>query len=436
MSGGSAERRTRRYQEHRPWQDLVAMLSVDEARDRILSTINPCTVQPVPLLDAHGLFLAEDVTAESPVPPFRNSAMDGYAVRVADIAGTSYETPVRLRVVAELPAGREPELSVGLGEAIRIMTGAAMPEGADTVVRFEDTDEYDGPGGRPELVAIRKAPKPGANVREAGEDIGEGESVLYAGQRIGAAEMGVLASVNLASVMAHRRPRVGILATGDEVVEPGGVLQPGQIRNSNNYMLAGLVNEAGAEPCVLGIAGDNVRDLRQKLRDTRDFDLLITSGGVSLGDYDVVKDVLQAEGHIDLWQVRIKPGKPMAYGDIGGVPLIGLPGNPVAAFVAFLQFGRPAILRLLGSDDYSMPTLRARLLVEHENRGYRRHYVRGTFRRAGEEFVVEPVAVQGSGVLTSITRANCLFVIPEDRNHAAPDTEVDIIPLRRYDFIG
>lgn len=435
MSDELAGRADNKYLEHRPWQDLDTMLTVDEARFRILAAIEQCETEPVELADAHGLVLAETVVADDPVPPFRNSAMDGYAVRAEDLGGATPETPVSLTVVGELAAGHEPDRPVSSGEAVRIMTGAVLPEGADTVVRFEETSEFD--SGSPiregvdglSMVEIVKAPRQGDNVREAGEDIASQSEVLHAGTLLGAAELGVLASVNRSRVRAVRRPLVGILATGDEVVDPGDPLRPGQIRNSNNYTVAGLVREAGGVPCMLGIASDSTAALRSKLENVSRFDLLITSGGVSLGDYDVVKDVLQAEGSIELWQVRIKPGKPMAFGHIGGVPLIGLPGNPVAAYVAFLQFGKPAIHRLRGMAETPVATRRARLLCEHENRGHRRHFVRAMYYERSGELVVEPVAVQGSGVLSSVTGANCLFVIPEDLSHAPAGTTVDVIPL-------
>ena len=412
------------------------MLSVDDARERILSTIERCEVTPVDLAESHGLVLAENVVAEHPVPPFRNSAMDGYAIRAADVSSANWDSPIALRVVGELPAGAVPDTGVGSGETIRIMTGAAMPDGADTVVRFEETSEFTGTLGFLDddsdewFVEIRKPQKQGANVREAGEDIALGKRVLPAGRVIHAAEMGILASLNFAQVPVYRRPIVGILATGNEVIDPGQPLRRGQIRNSNNYTLAGLVREAGAEPRVLGVARDEVDQLRSALSDASDVDLLLTSGGVSLGDYDVVKDVLQSEGRIELWQVRIKPGKPMAFGYIGNVPLVGLPGNPVAAYIAFLQFARPAIRKMLGQSSWELPTGQARLLVEHENRGNRRHFVRGVCLQENREFVVRPVETQGSGVLTSVTEANCLFIIPEGLDHAPEGLSVEVHWLR------
>ncbi len=413
------------------------MLSVDEARDRILASIEPRTAKPVAISECHGLVLAQEVRADEPVPPFRNSAMDGYAVRARDVSSACYGAAVRLTVVANLPAGREPDRCVGPGEAVRIMTGAAMPDGADTVVRFEETDDP-GPGpetlsGEPWTVAIHRAPKPGDNVRQAGEDIPAGAQIFAAGALIDAAAQGVLASVDQSQVLAIPRPVVGILATGDEVADPGAAIRPGQIRNSNNFTISGLVREAGGIPEILGIARDTASEIRAHLVDAAKYDLLITSGGVSIGDYDVVKDVLQSEGRIDLWQVRIKPGKPMAFGEIAGVPLIGLPGNPAAAYVAFLQFASPAIRKMRGLRKSQTSILRARLLQDHENRGRRRHFVRGILRESENGLVVEPVPVQGSGVLSALVYANCLFVIPEDLDHAAAGAQVDVIPLNRYD---
>ncbi len=432
MSDGSAGRQEDRFKESRPWQDLDRMLSVDDARERILDSIVQCEPVPVGITDCHGLILAQDVVADAPVPPFRNSAMDGYAVRHRDIEFASADLPVSLNVIGNLPAGQEAGQSPAEGDAIRIMTGAVMPDGADTVVRFEETDDPGLPeeSGGPESTSVQiyRAPGRGANVREAGEDLAQGERVLEAGHAIGAAALGVIASVNLTEVKVIPRPVVGILATGDEVVDPGEPIRPGQIRNSNNFTIAGLVREAGGVPEIIGIAGDTASSIREHLADVSRYDLLITSGGVSLGDYDVVKDVLQTEGSIDLWQVRIKPGKPMAFGRIGTVPLIGLPGNPVAAYVAFLQFATPAIRKMRGAKDAPSRNIRAKLLCEHENRGQRRHFVRGVYREYGGELVVEPVATQGSGVLSAVVRSNCFFVIPETVTHAPAGMTVDVLP--------
>ncbi|MDI3341307.1 MAG: molybdopterin molybdotransferase MoeA [Sphaerobacter sp.] len=409
----------------RPWEDPEAMLGVDEARRRVLAAVSPLPAVEVTLLDAPGLVLAEDVVADADIPPFRNSAMDGYAVRAADVASATPAAPVRLVVVAEVAAGSPAAPPLGPGQAARIMTGAPLPEGADAVVRFEETDEHEA-GPRRDEVWVRGAVRRWENVRHAGEDVRAGAVVLPRGTVLGPAAIGVLASLNRATVPVHRRPRVGILSTGDEVVDLGPPLRPGQIRNSNSYTLAALVREAGGEPILLGVARDRVEDIRAKLRAAPQVDFLITSGGVSIGDFDLVKHVLQAEGEVSLWQVRIKPGKPLAFGRVGSIPLLGLPGNPVAAYVAFLQFGRPALRAMLGRTDLSLPTLRARLLAGHENAGRRRHYVRGIVERQGDEWVARPCGLQGSGVLTSVTAANCLIVLPESWHRAEPGTEVEV----------
>ena len=306
------------------------------------------------------------------------------------------------------------------------MTGAPMPEGADAVVRFEETDETAyGPGrvGGPHRfeIGIQRAAKSWHNVRAPGEDVRAGATVLTAGTRLRPPEIGVLAALNRGCALVHRRPRVAILSTGDEVIDVGPVLRPGQIRNSNSYTLAAMVKRAGGCPVLLGIARDTVADLTDKLAAARESDLIVTSGGVSLGDYDMVKDVLQAEGEIAIWQVRMKPGKPLAFGRIGDKPLLGLPGNPAAAAVSFEQFGRPAILKMLGRHDLTPPTIEATLLERLDNRGQRRHFVRA--RVEGNErdgYTVRTAGDQGAGVLTSLARANGLLVVPESLDVAEP----------------
>lgn len=402
------------------------MIGVDEARARILSRFHPLDRVDVPLLEAAGMVVAEDIVARSNVPPFRNSAMDGYAVRAEDAGNV----PVTLRVIGNVAAGAVSDRPLAAGEAMRIMTGAPIPDGADAVVRFEETDEADLPTALPRRthVVIRKAPLPGENVREAGEDVPSGVVAIRRGAVLGPAEVGILASLNVSAVPVHRRPIVGILATGDEVTDLGPPLVAGQIRNSNSYILAALVRRYGGEPLMLGIARDSANDLRDGLDRAGKADMLVTSGGVSIGDFDVVKDVLQSEGAIDIWQVRMKPGKPLAFGVLNSTPLLGLPGNPVAALVSFEQFGRPALLKMLGRVDIEMPSVTATIACELTNRGGRRHFVRGVLELDGPGFRVRPVGDQGSAVLTSVVRSNCLIVVPETMElvHAGSSVEVQI----------
>lgn len=395
----------------RDWDNPDAMLGVDDALRLILAEFSPLPPIRVSLLDAAGMVLAEDVVADTAVPPFQNSAMDGYALRSIDTA----EAPATLNVIATIAAGSGTLPAIGQGEAVRIMTGAPIPPGADTVVRFEETNELDR-GDASCTVTVRRSMRPHENVRDAGEDVAAGSVALPAGSRLRPVEIGVLATINTQQVAVHRRPRVGILSTGDELVGHGGELAPGMIRDSNSYMLAAAVQRAGGEPVVLGIARDSAVALNERLAATDDVDFIITSGGVSVGDYDVVKDVLQAEGEMNIWQVRMKPGKPLAFGRIGGVPLLGLPGNPVAALVSFDQFARPAILTMLGRMDVQMPTVEARLAERVENRGRRRHFVRGTLARETGHLTFHPARVHGSAILRSVAQSNCYMVAPETRD--------------------
>jgi molybdopterin molybdotransferase len=408
-------------------------LSVDEALERVLAHFSPLPAETVEVLDALGRVLAEDVVAPLDVPPFTNSAMDGYAVRAADTASAGRDQPVVLRVIADVAAGHAPGRDVEPGTAARIMTGAPMPSGADSVVRFEETSEGRRPAsqGRGETVEIFRAVQPGDNVRQAGEDVRAGQVVLPAGTPVRPQEVGVLASLGYSRVRVHRRPRVAVLATGDELVGIDEPITPGKIRNSNEYSTAALVLRDGGLPVRLGIARDNVADLSARLREglKQQVDLFLTSAGVSVGDYDMVKDVLAASGEMHFWQVRIKPGKPLAFGQIGSVPLLGLPGNPVAAMVAYEAFARPAIRRMLGYRELSRTTVRAVLEEDIENSG-RRHYMRALLRRRDGGYSVTTrgsgVAVQGSGILTSMVWANCFLVVPEEVTFIPAGAEVDV----------
>ncbi len=263
------------------------------------------------------------------------------------------------------------------------------------------------------LITLRRPMRAHENVREPGEDIQAGSVAIRAGTRLRPAEIGVLASLNEATVAVHRRPRVAILSTGDEVVDIGETLSQGQIRNSNSYTIAAMVKRYGGEPILLGVARDTSEDLRSKLDAGIAPDLYVTSGGVSLGDYDMVKDVLRSEGSIDIWQVRMKPGKPLAFGTISTTPLLGLPGNPAAALVSFEQFGRPAMLKMLGRKDVTIPERTARLVERIENYGKRRHYVRGILTRRDDGYEVRTTGTQGAAILSAVVQSNCFLVVPE-----------------------
>jgi molybdopterin molybdotransferase len=404
---------------------IAPLLSVAEALTRILAVVTPLPSECVTLGGALGRVLAEDVAATENIPPFTNSAMDGYAVRAADIAAATSTTPVALHVVGQVAAGGTPTVSVAAGTAVRIMTGAPMPAGADSVVRFEVTQPT------PDGLLVYEPLKLGENVRLSGEDVHAGAIALAGGTLLRPAVIGLLASLGHGEVGCYRQPRVAVLSTGDELVALDEPLGPGKIRNSNEYTLAALVQEAGGIPISLGIARDRADDLRARLRlgVEKGVDLFLTSAGVSVGDFDIVKDVLAQEGHVDFWQVAIKPGKPLAFGQVYGVPLIGLPGNPVAAAVAFEAFARPAIFKFQGRAGPTRVSLPAILAEDVHNSG-RRHYMRAWLRRDGDRLRVttrgDGVTVQGSGILSSLVWANCLLIVPEEVTLLPAGSTVDV----------
>ncbi|MFW6151177.1 MAG: gephyrin-like molybdotransferase Glp, partial [Chloroflexota bacterium] len=394
------------------------MISVEEARERILSYVSVLEPEEKPILECLGQVLAEDVVSDVDVPPADNSAMDGFAARAADTVGASEAAPRYLSVVGEVPAGRAPDCEVGEGTAVRIMTGAFVPPGADSVVRFEDTDEEaQRREGRLRQVGVYREARLGQNIRARGEDISRGQVVLAKGKALRAAEVGVLASVGRTVARVVRRPRVSILSTGDELVEAGEVPGPGQIFNSNSYSIAAEVLRYGAVPRVLGVARDSIDSLNEKITEGLKADMLITCGGVSLGDYDVVKNVLAQRGEIALWTVSMKPGRPSAFGLLKDgarrVMHLGLPGNPVSAMVTFEQFGRPAILKMMGKRILDKPRVTAVMEDDVRNSDGRRIFVRVKVRKRGEEYFARVTGPQGSGILTSMSQANGLAIVPE-----------------------
>jgi molybdopterin molybdotransferase len=404
------------------------MISVEEALEKILSYAKFLETEEKPVLAALGQVLAEDVVAPADVPPRDNAAMDGYALRADDIRGANPTNPRILRVIATVAAGSVARKKVTPDTAIRIMTGAPLPEGADTVVRFEDTDETARKGISGEI-GVMTGLAAGSNVRRAGEDIPKNSTVLTKGTVLRPQEIGALASVGRGKVRVIRRPVVAILATGNELTEIGRKLGPGKIYNSNSYALAAQVARYGGIPKVLGIARDRERSLNARLAKGLDSDLLITSGGVSVGDYDLVKEILAQQGEITFWQVRMKPGKPLAFGRIGKVPLLGLPGNPVSSMVSFEIFVRPAIFKMMGKPPTAKPTVRALTDSPLENSDGRRVYIRAKVEKTDGGYLAHVAGAQGSGILTSMVRANGLVVIPEDRKSLAAGEEAEVIML-------
>jgi molybdopterin molybdotransferase len=423
------------------------LLSVDDAIARIEAAFAPLeTYERVPILDALGRILVEDVPADVNIPPFDNSAMDGYAVRAADVAAATPDRPVTLRVLGELAAGRIAERAVGPREAYRILTGAPLPPGADAVVPYEDTDGrgfggWTGEAGialatAERTVRVFRGVERGDNVRYAGEDQRQGEVVVRAGALIRPAEVGVLASLGRTHVWVHRRPRVAVLSTGDEVVPIDQPLAPGKIRNANGYSLAALVRHYGGEPLDLGIAPDRPEAIRAKLLEgvERGADLLLTSGGVSLGDHDVVKLVLREEGELAFWSIDLRPGKPLAFGRFRGVPVMGLPGNPVSSMVTFELFARPAMLRLAGHRRLRKVELEATTLQPISNRSGRENFMRGIVERrltsdGTPQWVVRLTGEQGSGILTSMLKANALVRVPKAQTRVEAGSRVRVLML-------
>ncbi|UCC86364.1 MAG: molybdopterin molybdotransferase MoeA [Anaerolineales bacterium] len=410
----------------------VEPISVDEALDYILRHMAPLGSHLIPIVEALDRVLAEDIVSTADIPPFANSAMDGYAVRSQDVVSADLESPVVLRVITEVPAGAVPHRAVEPGTAARIMTGAPVPPGSDAVVPFELTSEgQDGGRQTSSEVAVYRPVGSGDNVRTAGEDIRTGQTVLIAGRVLRPPDIGVLAAMGHPQVRVVRRPRVAILATGDELVDVDQPITPGKIRNSNEYTSIALVKRYGGLPVPLGIARDTVKDLTGKIRAglSQDVQLFLTSAGVSVGDFDVVKNVLDAEGEMHFWQVAIKPGKPLAFGSVEGVPLLGLPGNPVAAMVAFEVFARPAILKLGGHKSWQKPSVTAVLDEDVHNSG-RRHYMRAQVRRETDGYHVTTrgsgVRVQGSGILSSLVWADGLVVVPEEVTFIEAGSSVDV----------
>lgn len=396
------------------------MISVEEALDKILSSVEVLEPEEKPLLESLGQVLAEDVYASFDVPPTDNSAMDGYAVRAQDTQGASQANPRVLRVIGEVAAGYTTDVEVTPGTAVRIMTGAPIPRGADTVVQFEHTDELERQRSQMPLnqISILRETPPNLNIRRAGEDIKRGSRVLVKGTVLRPSEIGVLASLGKAKVSVIQRPEVAILATGDELVEVGQQLPPGKIYNSNTFSLAAQVIKYGGIPRILGIARDSRASLAEKIKEGMDADLFLTSAGVSTGDYDVVKDVLADLGEINFWTVRMKPGKPLAFGTLWRkgkkVPHLGLPGNPVSSMITFEQFARPAILKMLGKKNLAKPTIVAISQSEVTNKDQRMVFARAVVSQRDGRYFAEITGPQGSGILTSMARANGLMVIPED----------------------
>ena len=400
------------------------MLSVEEALERVLSRVEPVSAERVSLISALDRVLAEPVRAAFDIPPWPNSSMDGYALRSVDVRRASPERPVGLTVVGVIRAGAVAARPVAPGEAFRIFTGAPVPQGADCVIPQEEV-ETDG-----QVAKVLRPVAPGESVRPAGEDMRAGEMVLDPGHRIGAAAVGVLATLGYAQVRVFRRPRVAILSTGDELVDLGGAIGPGKILNSNTYSLMAQVVEAGGEPINLGVASDSPETIQEHLRWGLKADLLISSAGVSVGEFDFVREALTRLGaELHLWQVAMRPGKPITFGSLGPRPVFGLPGNPVSAMVTFELFVRPALRKMAGCRVLHRPTIQARALAPIPNPGRRRGYLRVTLTPLDGGYGARLTGEQGSAILRSMVMADGLAVVPPDTTIPAAG-EVTVISLK------
>lgn len=405
------------------------MISVEEALEKVLSCVSVLDGEEKPILHCLGQVLNEDVYSAIDIPPRDNSAMDGYAVRAEDVVGATPSSPVFLDVIGEVKAGDIPKEEVGALSALRIMTGAPIPRGADSVVQFEDTDEALRRERPPFQIGILHQVTKGQNVRRASEDIALGQLVLKKGTVLRPAEVGVLASLGKEITRVIRRPVVAIIATGDELVALGQTLPEGKIYNSNSFSVAAQVLRYGGIPQILGIARDRVKDIKDKIKEALSADLLLTSGGVSMGNYDLVKDVLAKQGEVSFWTVRMKPGKPLAFGMIKGVPHLGLPGNPVSSMITFELFARPAILKMMGKKNLSKPTIEAILDGHIKNTDGRRIFARAIVSREGDRYLARVAGPQGSGILTSMSRANGLVIVPEDVETVEEGETVKVLML-------
>lgn len=405
------------------------MKKVEDALKIVLESAETLASERVAITDADGRIIAEDILSPVYHPPADNSAMDGFAVRWEDVKDASSENPVKLKVLQDVHAGERADLFLGKGEATSIMTGAPIPPGADTVIRVEDTNR-----SRGKVIEIYKGGKKGQDIRKKGENIQKGDAVYEKGQLIGPAEVGMLALMGKPVVTVFRKPLVAVLVTGDEIRDLDEPYDEEKITNSNGYALAAQVKEAGGIPLLQGIARDRKEDLRCKLKEALRADVVITSGGVSMGYHDYVKEVLQELGvEIRFWRVDMRPGHPVAFGRLGNKPVFGLPGNPVSTMVSFEQFARPLLRSMGGYKDPYRPVVEAELTESITSKKGRKHFVRGNLSFEEGRYKVSTTGAQGSGILLSMSKANCLIVIPEEGGEFWAGTKVKVQLLGRQE---
>ena len=407
------------------------MLSVEEARQRIISKFHILDKEDSSILDTLGQVIAEDIYSKVSVPPLDNSAMDGFALKNEDIVSASETNVVYLNVVETIEAGRIPKKKILKGEASRIMTGAPIPEGATTVVPFEETDENQQKESNITKIGIKLKTEKFENIRTAGEDIKSGEKILSKGDIVSSSVIGISASIGMDKIPVFRRPNIGVLSTGNELLSPGDKIQPGKIFDSNTYTISSLIKSYGAIPIIEKFSKDNVIEIESKIKKFENIDLIVTSAGVSKGDYDVVKEIMENKGEINFWSVNMRPAKPLAFGYVivknKQIPFIGLPGNPVSAMIALDKFARFAINKMMGKPFLDRPVIKAKLDSDIINYDDRRFYARVYVYRNSENIIcARPLENQSSGVLTSMHYANGLGICPSSINKLYKDEIIDV----------
>ena len=401
------------------------LVPVDVARERVLSQIGPLQPLELPLQEAYGCVLAEDAVAGADIPDFPSSAMDGFAVRVSDVAEATPAAPVELKIAGRALIGERPESTVGGGEAVRIATGAPIPAGADTIVPIEDCEVLG------ETVQILVGAPEGKHIRPTGEDVKLGQILVPAGRRLGAPELGLLATAGFAHPLAHPRPRVVVLSTGDELIPPSQAPEFGQIRDSNAYLLFGALREAGAVPIMAGVVRDDVDELKETvLNHLVQADAFVSTGGVSVGERDVVKAAFFRRGELDFYKVAMQPCMPQGFGHIEGKPFFGLPGNPVSVFVSFEVFIRPAVQRMMGRKNLFRPEVKARLEADVTGPKGKTQFARVRVRRTKQGWVATPTGGRGSNLISTVARANGLAIVPAGVETAPAGSEVRVMVFR------
>jgi molybdopterin molybdotransferase len=402
------------------------LLPVEDARERVLSRVHPLAPLQLPLTDAFGCVVAEDVLATHDLPEFASSAMDGFAVRASDVAGATPAQPRELKIVGRALIGHEPEGTVGAGETMHIATGAPVPAGADVIVPIENAN-VDGD----EVVRLLDGPPPGTHVRPRGEDVHEGDVLIPSGKRVGAPELGLLAHAGHPTPLVHPRPRVVVLSTGDELVSPTETPTFGQVRDANSFTIFGALREMGAMPVMAGIVRDDVESLRDTIFNFEiQADAFVSSGGVSVGERDVVKAAFFRRGEVDFYKVAMQPGMPQGFGHVEGKPYFGLPGNPVSVFVSLEVFVRPAILKMMGRRHLFRPEVTARLTDQVRGPRGKLQFARVEVRHEKDGWSATPTGSRGSNLISTVARANGLAMIPAGTETAPAGSTVQVMLFR------